>query len=104
MSTPKFTIIKWNAVALWTWTPSVSCCYICRNLLMENCIVCQASDIPAEECTVAWGICNHAFHHHCITRWLRIRDSCPLDDTAWEFQNLDANEHVDCVIKHNIMT
>ena len=69
-----FTVKKWNGVALWSWDIPVDNCAICRNHTMDPCIECQSQQNTADgNCILGWGQCNHAFHLHCITRWLKSR-------------------------------
>mmetsp|Transcript_41016 Transcript_41016/g.80469 ORF Transcript_41016/g.80469 Transcript_41016/m.80469 type:complete len:102 (+) Transcript_41016:22-327(+) len=81
----KVKVKKWNAVAFWSYDVDVETCAICQNNLMIPCITCEAEPHLKQECTHAMGACRHSYHFHCISRWLKTRSTCPLDDKEWDF-------------------
>ncbi|KAH9387185.1 E3 ubiquitin-protein ligase RBX1 [Nematocida major] len=86
MATPRIRLTKAKIVALWTLNIIVDKCAICRNHIMDTCIECQTEE-KSVECKLAWGTCNHAFHAHCISQWLKSKNICPLDSKPWNFHH-----------------
>ena len=84
----KVSIKSWKGVALWAWDSKADTCAICRENIMDLCIECQANQNSeaCQTCEPVWGVCNHTFHFHCITRWLKTRNVCPLCNQEWEYQ------------------
>jgi len=72
-------------VAVWKWdTGEGDVCGICRSAF-ELC--CPSCAMPGDDCPPLWGACNHAFHLHCIVKWLEAqadKKECPLCRRAWE--------------------
>ncbi|GME96787.1 hypothetical protein B5S32_g1427 [[Candida] boidinii] len=86
----RFEIKKWTAVAFWSWDRTNETCAICRNHLMEPCIDCAGKD-SRNKCPRATGVCNHSFHLHCISQWIKSRNVCPLDNSEWEVKTVDTD-------------
>ncbi|KAM0688235.1 RING-box protein 1 [Conglomerata obtusa] len=87
---PKIILKRWMPVAQWSLDIKVESCAICRNHIMDTCVECQNLNTSNDEdCTVAWGKCDHAFHSHCIVRWLKNKPLCPLDTQPWVFKKLN---------------
>lgn len=81
----QFLVYQW---AGWLVLPT----FVCKHLLLSS--HCDAFNgsfhIEIHSCVLKWCDLNflfqHAFHFHCISRWLKTRQVCPLDNREWEFQ------------------
>lgn len=84
----RFELKQWNAVALWKWNTDLEDCAICRNSLMDPCISCESERQQKGQlstCNLVWGTCKHVFHEHCISKWIKTRNVCPLDNKLWNY-------------------
>ena len=84
----KLKVLKARLVASWTWGASDETCGICRNPFDS---VCPSCKIPGDECSIIWGKCTHAFHLHCITKWINAQpenaQKCPMCRQDWEWKD-----------------
>ncbi|CDP10673.1 unnamed protein product [Coffea canephora] len=76
----------WHAVASWTWDAQDETCGICR-MAFDGC--CPDCKLPGDDCPLIWGACNHAFHLHCILKWVNSQTPqahCPMCRREWQFK------------------
>ena len=76
----------WQGVATWTWNDASDVCGICHSPYDGCAPDCK---YPGDDSPVVWGVCSHAFHLRCITKWLDGRNSeqkCPICRGDWEFK------------------
>uniref|UniRef100_A0A8C3VUR1 Zinc finger RING-H2-type domain-containing protein n=1 Tax=Catagonus wagneri TaxID=51154 RepID=A0A8C3VUR1_9CETA len=68
-----FEVRNRNGVALWAWDVVANNSAICRNCTMDLSTEYGANQAPAtsEESVGAREACDHAFHLHCISSWLK---------------------------------
>jgi len=95
---PKFikvTVESWSPVAIYAPEVTDLECHICRSNLTEVCATCiQVKNIETQRCPISKGDCNHAFHQHCIRKWLTNGDGvCPVDKTTWHCRVEDVDAH-----------
>ena len=96
-----FTIVNATIIADTHTSTYNDVCPICQIPLSEKCGECSASasarvnsntiDEGARECNefctkceIAIGMCNHAYHSHCITIWLKNNNTCCVDNKPWK--------------------
>ena len=71
-------------------------CPICRNLLIERCIMCVGSadqnqnhilfprSLSPSGCMLTFGRCGCVFHQHCLEPWAMRSETCPVHEVPWE--------------------
>ncbi|KAG5478299.1 hypothetical protein CUR178_05014 [Leishmania enriettii] len=80
-----FTVEEFYPVYFSAWERETGLCSICCNQVEGPCVVCQSNaEATSAECSITWGECGHAFHTHCIEKWLKTRPVCPLDNKEWK--------------------
>lgn len=69
-------------------------CSICHNLLTEKCATCleTSTNILDSECKVSMGQCCHAYHGHCIDKWIKDVKTCPIDQSPWIISTSDCSQ------------
>lgn len=88
ISKPEIDIISWDPIAIWKYKIATDECTICKNKMTYLCATCMDSS-EQKHCPVSSGKCGHAFHHHCIQKWLMTNNTCPIDRVSWSFQTND---------------
>ncbi|RNE97402.1 RING box protein [Trypanosoma rangeli] len=63
-----------------------------QELTMASAALAWGGDV-AGECLIVWGVCNHVFHLHCISRWLRQHLQCPICGREWEVAKTTRNDY-----------
>jgi len=92
----------WHGVGAWTWGAGDAgdVCGICR-IAYDGCP--PDAKFPGDDSPVVWGVCGHAFHLQCITKWLSGANTaadgarCPICRGDWEFKELEGGAGEDGV-------
>lgn len=91
-----------NFIATYEYDLPNDDCLICKSSLMDGCPTC--SKTHNVECPISKGVCDHCFHHHCITKWTsESSENCPSCKIKYEHEksNIDDNKPWKQFVKAN---
>uniref|UniRef100_A0A1I7T2D5 Anaphase-promoting complex subunit 11 n=2 Tax=Caenorhabditis tropicalis TaxID=1561998 RepID=A0A1I7T2D5_9PELO len=81
------TVKKMHVCGEWKWMQGgEDTCGICRMEFESACNMCK---FPGDDCPLVVGNCRHAFHRHCIDKWIAAptnqpKAQCPLCRQDWQ--------------------
>jgi hypothetical protein len=78
-----FEVVKVTMVANWSWKTGDGRCPICHASITVPCLTC-ANNPTQSGCHIAWGICGHNVHHHCVEGWNKTNPNCPQCNHLWK--------------------
>lgn len=85
-------ITRVTPIYTWAWqVPDDELCGICRISFDGTCPNCL---LPGDSCPLTIGECHHAFHLHCIEKWLQQGSSRGLCPMCRQPFNVDIAEEV----------
>ncbi|GME70851.1 unnamed protein product [Ambrosiozyma monospora] len=93
----KITLNRCYAVYSWHWdVEDDEMCGICRVSFDGTCPACK---YPGDQCPLVIGECQHAFHMHCIWKWLETETAKGLCPMCRQPFNMDSDKKVNKGIK-----
>jgi RING-box protein 1 len=91
--------INWvKPIGYWVYNLKQEDCAICRVSLNQPALGYQTTQQNAnvdvkDYFNVETGKCQHAFHAHCIKRWLKTRPVCPMCNGQLTGTHKPTHEH-----------
>lgn len=85
----RFIVESCKGVILWSWNMMQDICSICKASIVDKCSYCISQEYgPEKDCKIAFGKCGHAFHQHCIEKWISDNRNCVLCNQRWHLDYL----------------
>lgn len=82
-------LVNWSPYAFWRFKTTSTECPICREHYETGCLTCLTENTIKTnfECHISQSKCGHAFHKHCIDKWIQTKGKyclCPVCSTPYE--------------------
>ncbi|TBT97113.1 RING-H2 zinc finger domain-containing protein [Hamiltosporidium tvaerminnensis] len=80
----KISLKKIYATYSWKWDLEDEMCGICQQSFEQMCSECT----HPVNCKPCIGSCKHAYHMHCVSKWLQSNKICPMCRKDWSYYKI----------------